>query len=90
MIRVPILVPCGTGPIGMLQGPLGSGETRFIASFAHWLLTEGGARRVLIAGQSHEAVNNVLGEVLRTYGSHGGHGDMLRVGARGATERGGL
>jgi len=77
----------GTGPIGILQGPPGSGKTRFIASFAHWLLTEGGARRVLIASQSHEAVNNVLEEVLRTYRSHGGQADMLRVGARGATER---
>lgn len=77
----------GTGPIGMLQGPPGSGKTRFIASFAHWLLSEGGARRVLIASQSHEAVNNVLEEVLKTYRTHGGHADMLRVGARGATER---
>lgn len=76
-----------TGPIGMLQGPPGSGKTRFIASFAHWLLTEGGAGRVLIASQSHEAVNNVLEEVLKTYRTHGGHADMLRVGARGATER---
>jgi tRNA A-37 threonylcarbamoyl transferase component Bud32 len=77
----------GTGPVGLLQGPPGSGKTRFIASFAHWLLTEGGARRVLIASQSHEAVNNVLEEVLRTYRKHGGHADMLRVGSRGATQR---
>lgn len=76
-----------TGPVGLLQGPPGSGKTRFIASFTHWLLTEGGARRVLIASQSHEAVNNVLEEVLRTYRKHGGHADMLRVGSRGATER---
>lgn len=77
----------GTGPVGMLQGPPGSGKTRFIAAFAHWLLTDGGARRVLIASQSHEAVNKVLEEVLKTYRSHGGHADMLRVGSRGATER---
>lgn len=76
-----------TGPVGMLQGPPGSGKTRFIASFAHWLLKDGGARRVLIASQSHEAVNNVLEEVLKTYRIHGGHADMLRVGSRGATER---
>ncbi|UZE50983.1 AAA domain-containing protein [Rhodopseudomonas sp. P2A-2r] len=76
-----------SGPVGMLQGPPGSGKTKFIASFAHWLLTEGGARRVLIASQSHEAVNNGLEEVLKTYRAHGGHADLLRVGSRGATER---
>lgn len=76
-----------SGPVGLLQGPPGSGKTRFIASFVHWLLTEGGARRVLVASQSHEAVNNVLEELLRTYRAHGGHADLLRVGSRGATER---
>lgn len=76
-----------TGPVGLLQGPPGSGKTRFIASFAHWLLTQGGARRVLVASQSHEAVNNVLEEVLKTYRVRGGSADLLRVGSRGATER---
>ena len=75
------------GPVGLLQGPPGSGKTRFIASFAHWLLTAGGARRVLIASQSHEAVNNVLEEVLKTYRTRGGAADVLRVGSRGATDR---
>jgi tRNA A-37 threonylcarbamoyl transferase component Bud32 len=76
-----------TGPVGLLQGPPGSGKTRFIASFVHWLLTQGGARRVLVASQSHEAVNNVLEEVLKTYRARGGSADLLRVGSRGATER---
>lgn len=75
------------GPVGLLQGPPGSGKTRFIASFAHWLLTKGGARRVLIASQSHEAVNNVLEELLKTYRSRGGNADLLRVGSRGVTDR---
>lgn len=76
-----------TGPLGLLQGPPGSGKTRFIASFVHWLLTRGGARRVLVASQSHEAVNNVLEELLKTYRVQGGNAEMLRVGARGATDR---
>jgi hypothetical protein len=42
---------------------------------------------VLVASQSHEAVNNVLEELLKTYRAHGGHADLLRVGSRGATER---
>ena len=75
------------GPVGMMQGPPGSGKTRFIAAFTHWLLTNGGAQRVLIASQSHEAVNNVLEEVLRTYRRRGGNADLLRVGSRGATDR---
>ncbi len=77
----------GVGPVGLLQGPPGSGKTRFIAAFTHWLLKRGGARRVLVASQSHEAVNNVLEELLRTYRTHGGQAELLRVGARGATER---
>lgn len=76
-----------TGPVGLLQGPPGSGKTRFIASLAHWLLTRGGARRILIASQSHEAVNNVLEEVLKTYRAHDGSANLLRVGSRGGTER---
>lgn len=75
------------GPVGLLQGPPGSGKTKFIASFVHWLLKSGGAGRVLIASQSHEAVNNVLEELLKTYKKHGGYADLLRVGSRGATER---
>jgi serine/threonine protein kinase len=75
------------GPVGLLQGPPGSGKTKFIASLVHWLLKDGGARRVLIASQSHEAVNNVLEELLKTYKDHGGYADLLRVGSRGATER---
>ncbi|MDR6591564.1 serine/threonine protein kinase [Agrobacterium tumefaciens] len=75
------------GPVGLLQGPPGSGKTKFIASLVHWLLRDGGARRVLIASQSHEAVNNVLEELLKTYRNHGGHADLLRVGSRGGTER---
>lgn len=76
-----------TGPVGLLQGPPGSGKTKFIASFAHWLLKSGGARRLLIASQSHEAVNNVLEELLKTFRFRGGHADLLRIGSRGATER---
>lgn len=76
-----------TGPVGLLQGPPGSGKTKFIASLVHWLLKDGGARRVLVASQSHEAVNNVLEELLKTYRKHGGYADLLRVGSRGATER---
>lgn len=75
------------GPLGLLQGPPGSGKTLFIASFVHWLITKGGARRVLVASQSHEAVNNVLEQLLKTYRKHGGQADILRVGSRGATER---
>lgn len=79
------LLSCG--PVGLLQGPPGSGKTRFIAALAHWLLKRGGARRVLIASQSHEAVNNVLEQLLKTYRRHGGNAELLRVGSRGATER---
>lgn len=68
------------GPVGLLQGPPGSGKTKFIAAFIHWLLGFGNARRILVASQSHEAVNNALGNTA-------GRSNVLRVGTRGATER---
>lgn len=75
------------GPVGLLQGPPGTGKTRFIASFAHWLITRGGAKRILIASQSHEAVNNVIDSLVLLYKRHGGKPNLLRIGSKGITER---
>lgn len=76
-----------TGPVGLLQGPPGTGKTRFIASFAHWLITRGGAKRILIASQSHEAVNNVIDSLVLLYKRHGDKPNLLRIGSKGITER---
>lgn len=51
------------GPLGLLQGPPGTGKTAFIASFIHYAYTRG-ARSILLASQSHEAVNNAAEKVL--------------------------
>ncbi|MDM0065305.1 AAA domain-containing protein [Variovorax sp. J31P207] len=76
-----------SGPVGLLQGPPGTGKTRFIASFAHWLITRGGAKRILIASQSHEAVNNVIDSLVLLYKRHGNKPNLLRIGSKGITER---
>jgi len=76
-----------SGPVGLLQGPPGTGKTRFIASFAHWLITRGGAKRILIASQSHEAVNNVIDSLVLLYKRHGNKANLLRIGSKGITER---
>ncbi|WP_430425143.1 AAA domain-containing protein [Phenylobacterium sp.] len=76
-----------TGPVGLLQGPPGTGKTRFIAALAHWLVTKGGARKILLASQSHEAVNNAAEELIKFFGRYGGRLDLLRIGARGLTDR---
>ncbi|MDR8037960.1 AAA domain-containing protein [Burkholderia cenocepacia] len=77
-----------SGPVGLLQGPPGTGKTRFIASFVHWLISKGGGQRVLIASQSHEAVNNAIESLLRL---HKGRGEtrpsLLRIGSKGITDR---
>jgi len=75
------------GPVGLLQGPPGTGKTRFIAAFVHWLVTKGGNQRVLIASQSHEAVNNVIDSLLLLYKRQGGQPNLLRIGSKGITER---
>lgn len=76
------------GPVGLLQGPPGTGKTRFIASFVHWLLSQGGSQRVLIASQSHEAVNNAIESLLRLHKDRGEtRPSLLRIGSKGITER---
>lgn len=77
-----------SGPVGLLQGPPGTGKTRFIAAFVHWLLTRGGAQRILIASQSHEAVNNAIESLLSLYKTQGeGRPNLLRIGSKGITAR---
>ncbi|TDU24192.1 AAA domain-containing protein [Panacagrimonas perspica] len=75
------------GPVGLLQGPPGTGKTHFIASLVHWLLTEGGARRILIASQSHEAVNNAIEALVNLYKNFGGKPNLLRIGSKGISEK---
>ncbi len=66
-------------PIGMLQGPPGTGKTRFIAALTHYAITKGVARNVLVASQSHEAVNTAAEAVLSLFRKTGGQPSMLRV-----------
>ncbi|WP_404378632.1 AAA domain-containing protein [Caenispirillum salinarum] len=72
-----------TGPVGLLQGPPGTGKTTFIAAFIHYALTEGRMRNVLLASQSHEAVNNAAEDIMRLFGAHGGMPSLVRVGQQG-------
>ncbi|MBX9778554.1 MAG: AAA family ATPase [Xanthobacteraceae bacterium] len=76
------------GPVGFLQGPPGTGKTLFIASLVHWLTTEKGARKILIASQSHEAVNNAIEALLDLFKKLGGRRpSLLRIGSKGITEK---
>ena len=76
------------GPMGLLQGPPGTGKTHFIASLVHWLTTEKGARKILIASQSHEAVNNAIEALLDLFKKLGGRRpSLLRIGSKGITEK---
>ena len=68
------------GPLGLLQGPPGTGKTRFIGAFAHYALTKGGLRNVLLLSQSNEAVNTAAERVLNISPKLTGSIDMLRVG----------
>jgi tRNA A-37 threonylcarbamoyl transferase component Bud32 len=76
------------GPVGLLQGPPGTGKTHFIASLAHWLVADKGARKILIASQSHEAVNNAIEALLDLYKRLGGRRpSLLRIGSKGITDK---
>jgi hypothetical protein len=67
-------------PLGALQGPPGTGKTHFIAALAHYALTHGLARNILLASQSHEAVNNAAEAVLKLFAGDNGAPSILRVG----------
>ncbi|KJC58417.1 hypothetical protein UP10_26150 [Bradyrhizobium sp. LTSPM299] len=73
----------GIRPLGLLQGPPGTGKTKFIAALTHYALAKGLVRNVLLASQSHEAVNNAAESVLALFRRSGGDPSILRVGAEG-------
>src|SRR3546814_5223440 len=58
-----------SGPLGLLQGPPGTGKTRFIGAMVHWLVTRAGASKILVASQSHEAVNGAAEELIKLFGA---------------------
>ncbi len=71
-------------PMGLLQGPPGTGKTLFIGALVHYALTHGLARNVLLASQSHEAVNNAAEAVLRFFGDERDSLTLIRVGHEGS------
>jgi tRNA A-37 threonylcarbamoyl transferase component Bud32 len=76
------------GPVALQQGPPGTGKTRFIAAFVHWLVTKQGVGKILIASQSHEAVNNAIEALVDLYRKMGGiRPSLLRIGSKGITEK---
>lgn len=71
-------------PVGLLQGPPGTGKTQFIGALVHYVLTNNIAANVLLASQSHEAVNNAAEAVLKLFGPDRGDLSLIRVGAEGS------
>lgn len=71
-------------PVGLLQGPPGTGKTQFIGALVHYVLTNNLATNVLLASQSHEAVNNAAEAVLSLFGPDRGALSLIRVGAEGS------
>lgn len=71
-----------SGPVGLLQGPPGTGKTAFIASFVHYALSKG-AQNVLLASQSHEAVNNAAEKVLELSRKTNLKANLVRFGIEG-------
>lgn len=67
----------------MLQGPPGTGKTAFIGALAHYALTHGLANNILVASQSHEAVNNVAEAILGLFAQRESRPSILRVGTEG-------
>lgn len=70
-------------PVGLLQGPPGTGKTKFIGALVHYALTHGLAKNVLLASQSHEAVNNAAEAVLELFNAQETLPSILRVGHEG-------
>jgi len=75
------------GPVGLLQGPPGTGKTLFIAALVHWLVTQAGAQRILIASQSNEAVNNAIEKLVDLFKGLKRRPSLLRIGSKGITQK---
>lgn len=75
------------GPVGFLQGPPGTGKTHFIAALVHWLVTEAGAQKILIASQSHEAVNNAIEKLVDLLRRQHRRTSLLRIGSKGISRK---
>lgn len=75
------------GPVGLLQGPPGTGKTHFIAALVHWLITQAGAQKILIASQSHEAVNNAIEQLIDLFKGLKRRPNLLRIGSKGITQK---
>lgn len=75
------------GPVGLLQGPPGTGKTLFIAALVHWLVTQAGASKILIASQSHEAVNNAIEKLVDLFKGLKRRPSLLRIGSKGITQK---
>lgn len=67
-------------PLGLVQGPPGTGKTKFISALAHLALKSGLVSNVLLASQSHEAVNNATESLLKLFRDEGEVPSLLRVG----------
>ncbi len=67
-------------PVGLVQGPPGTGKTVFIAALVHDALTSSLARNILVASQSHEAVNNAAEAILKLFAKETQQPSILRVG----------
>lgn len=70
------------GPLSLLQGPPGTGKTAFIASFIHYAMAHG-AKSILLASQSHEAVNTAAEKVIELCQHTNLPLDVVRFGAEG-------
>jgi len=64
----------------LLQGPPGTGKTKTIATLVHIVATKLGSRRVLVASQTHEAVNNAASKIAETFNELKSPLDLVRVG----------
>jgi len=67
-------------PINLLQGPPGTGKTKWIGALVHYALSHNLVKNVLIASQSHEAVNNAAQAVLKLFPSTEAAPSMIRIG----------
>lgn len=64
----------------LLQGPPGTGKTKTIAALVHIIATKLGSRRILVASQTHEAVNNAASKIAETFEELDSPLDLVRVG----------
>lgn len=80
--KIAILACLGTEDITVIEGPPGTGKTRFISELILQVIKSRPTGRILLSSQTHNALDNAIEKVVPLAKAHGFEVSVVRVGRR--------